>query len=94
MELDINKSQLSELGKSVEQKNAKKQKVLNELIHTKEISTNMLDIIGMPFEVFLKYAKLKDKDRQRVVNKAIKKLDPTYCESCECSPCDCGYGNY
>ena len=94
MQLDINKSQLSELGKRVEQKNAQKQKVLNELKQTKEISTDMLQIIGMPFEVFLKYAKLKDKDRQKIVNKAIKKLEPDYCESCECTPCDCGYGSY
>ena len=94
MQLDINKSQLSELGKRVEQKNAQKQKVLNELKQTKEISTDMLQVIGMSFEVFLKYSKLKDKDRQKIVNKAIKKLEPDYCESCECTPCDCGYGSY
>ena len=93
MQLDINKSQLSELGKRVEQEN-KKQKVLNELKQTKEISSDMLQVIGMPLEVFLKYAKLKDKDRQKIVNKAIKKLEPDYCESCECTPCDCGYGSY
>ena len=48
----------------------------------------------MPFEVFLKYAKFSEKDKQKIVNKAIKKLDPNYCDTCECSPCDCGYGNY
>tara|TARA_E500000331_G_scaffold352676_1_gene401735 strand:- start:107 stop:370 length:264 start_codon:yes stop_codon:yes gene_type:complete len=21
-------------------------------------------------------------------------IDPDYCDSCECTPCDCGYGNY
>ena len=54
----------------------------------------MLKHIGMPFEVFLKYSKFSEKDKQKIVNKAIKKLDPTYCEACECSPCDCGFGSY
>ena len=93
MQLDINKLQLSELGRKVEQEN-KRQKVLSELKKTKEISSDMLQVIGMPFEVFLKYAKLKDKDREKIANKAIKKLEPDYCESCECTPCDCGYGSY
>ena len=48
----------------------------------------------MPFEVFLKYSKFSEKDKQKIVNKAIQKLDPKYCDACECSPCDCGYGSY
>jgi len=54
----------------------------------------MLNHIGMPFEVFLKYVKFSEKDQQKIVNKAIKKLDPDYCDVCECTPCDCGYGSY
>ena len=23
-----------------------------------------------------------------------KQIDPEYCGSCECTPCDCGYGSY
>ncbi len=71
-----------------------KQDVLKLLKETKKIDTSMLKHIGMPFEVFLKYAKFNEKDKQKIVNKAIKKLDPDYCEVCECTPCDCGYGNY
>ena len=70
-----------------------KQEVLSALRKTRTISTEMLPIIGMPFEVFLKYAQLDENRQQKVVDKAIKKLDPDYCDSCECSPCDCGYGN-
>ena len=47
----------------------------------------------MPFEVFLRYANLKENDKQKIVDKAIRKLDSDYCESCKCSPCDCSYGN-
>jgi len=64
------------------------------LKETRTIDTSMLKDIGMPFEVFLKYSKFNEKDKQKIVSKAIKKLDPDYCESCECSPCDCGYGSY
>ena len=71
-----------------------KQDVLKLLKETKQIDTSMLKYIGMPFEVFLKYAKFNEKDKQKIVNKAIKKLDPDYCDICECSPCDCGYGSY
>lgn len=59
----------------------------------KEISTEMLKIIGMPFEVWLQYARLLPEAKQKVVVKAIKKLAPDYCDVCECTPCDCGYGN-
>ena len=71
-----------------------KQDVLKLLKETKKIDTTMLKHIGMPFEVFLKYAKFSEKDQQKIVNKAIQKLDPEYCDVCECSPCDCGYGSY
>ena len=54
----------------------------------------MLPVIGMPFNAFLTYAQLSPEGKQQVINKAIKKLDPEYCDSCECTPCDCGYGNY
>ena len=23
-----------------------------------------------------------------------KQIDPEYCDSCECTPCDCGFGSY
>ena len=71
-----------------------KKDTLKLLKETRTIDTSMLKDIGMPFEVFLKYSKFNEKDKQKIVNKAIKKLDPDYCESCECSPCDCGYGSY
>ena len=71
-----------------------KQDVLKSLKETKKIDTSMLKHIGMPFEVFLKYAKFSEKVQQKIVNMAIKKLDPDYCDTCECSPCDCGYGSY
>ena len=93
MELDINKSQLSSLGNYSKGKKMKKQKVLTELKKTRIISTDMLPIIGMPFEIFLRYAKMDPVNQQKIVEKAIKKLDPEYCGACECTPCDCGYGS-
>ena len=27
-------------------------------------------------------------------NQTQEKKDPEYCDACECSPCDCGYGSY
>ncbi len=71
-----------------------KQDVLKLLKETKKIDTSMLKHIGMPFEVFLMYAKFSEEAKQKIVNKAIKKLDPEYCDTCECTPCDCGYGSY
>ena len=92
--LDIDKSQLSALGRLNEENLMEKPEVLKLLKETKTISTDMLPVIGMPFEVFLTYAKLSSKGKQKLVEKAIKKLDPEYCGACECSPCDCGYGSY
>ena len=94
MELDIDKSQLSELGRHSEKRIMEKEEVLKELKEKRIISTDMLPVIGMPFEVFLTYSQLSSKGKQKVVEKAIKKLDPEYCDACECSPCDCGYGSY
>jgi hypothetical protein len=94
MYFDIDKAQLSALGKLNSGESMEKLEVLNILKKTRTISTDMLPAIGMPFEVFLKYAKFSEKDKQKIVNKAIKKLDPNYCDACECSPCDCGYGSY
>jgi len=94
MEFDIDKSQLSELGRLGEEKTMEKQRVLKELKLTREISTDMLPVLGMPFEVFLQYAKMNEKSKQKIINKAIKKLDPDFCDACECTPCDCGYGSY
>ena len=71
-----------------------KSQVLKELKEKGVISTDMLSVIGMPFNVFLTYAQLSPKGKQQVVKKAIKKLDPEYCDACECSPCDCGYVSY
>ena len=93
MELDINKSQLSSLGSLYQGERMKKQEVLTELKKTRIISTAMLPVIGMPFEVFIRYAKLDKHRQQKIVEKAIKKLDPEYCDACECTPCDCGYGS-
>ena len=92
--LDIDKSQLSSLYRFNEEKTMRKQEVLKELKRTRIISTDMLSVIGMSFEVFLKYAQLSEKAQQKIVEKAIKRLDPEYCGACECTPCDCGYGSY
>ena len=94
MYLDIDKAQLSALGKLQNGERMEKSEVLNTLKKTRIISTDMLPVIGMPFEVFLTYSQLNQKGKQKVVEKAIKKLDPEYCGACECSPCDCGYGSY
>ena len=67
--------------------------IVKRLMAEREISTDMLKAIGMPFEVFLKYAKFSDHDRQKIVDRAIKKLAPEYCEACRCIPCDCSYGS-
>ena len=91
---DINKSQLLALGTHIEEKNMEKSEALKFLKEKRIISTDILPIIGMSFEVFLKYAQLSPKAQQKIVEKAIKKLDPEYCDSCECTPCDCGYGSY
>ena len=94
MHFDINKAQLSELGRHGKEKKMKKAETLKQLKETRTISTDMLSALGMSFEVFLRYAQL-DKDRQqKIIEKAIKKLDPDYCGACECTPCDCGYGSY
>ena len=71
-----------------------KEAVLKLLKETRTISTDMLSTLGMPFEIFLRYAQLDKARQQKIVEKAIKKLDPEYCGACECSPCDCGYGSY
>ena len=94
MYFDIDKAQLSALGRLQNGERMKKSEVLKLLKETRVISTDMLPAIGMPFNVFLTYAKLSPKGKQQVVEKAIKKLDPEYCGACECSPCDCGYGSY
>jgi len=93
MQLDIDKSQLSSLGNYYQGERMKKQEVLTELKKTKTISTDMLSVIGMPFEIFLRYSKLDAANQQKIVEKAIKRLDPEYCGACECTPCDCGYGS-
>ena len=92
--LDIDKSQLSALGRLNEEKLMEKTEVLKLLKETKTISTEMLPVIGMSFEVFLRYAQLSQQAQQKIVLKAIKKLEPEYCDACECTPCDCGYGSY
>ena len=93
MKIDINKAQISALGIFYKEKTMEKQEVLSKLRKTRTISTEMLPIIGMTFDIFLRYAQLDKNKQQRIVDKAIKKLDPDYCDSCECSPCDCGYGS-
>tara|TARA_B100000282_G_C31612743_1_gene435526 strand:+ start:265 stop:546 length:282 start_codon:yes stop_codon:yes gene_type:complete len=93
MYFDINKSQLSALGKLNKREDMKKAEVLKQLKETKTIDTQMLPVIGMSFEVFLRYSKLEKSRQEKIVEKAIKKLDPEYCGACECTPCDCGYGN-
>ena len=93
MYFDINKAQLSELGNLKKRECMKKSEVLKQLKETKTINTQMLPIIGMSFEVFLRYSKLEKSGQEKIVEKAIKKLDPKYCGACECSPCDCNYGN-
>ena len=94
MYFDINKAQLLELGRHGEEKIMGKEETLRQLKETRKISTAMLSDIGMSFEVFLRYAQLSEQAQQKIVTKAIKKLDPEYCDACECTPCDCGYGSY
>ncbi len=96
MYFDIDKAQLSAFGKSAQSEEIKmtKAEILKMLKAEKILTTDMLPVIGMPFEVFLRYAKMNKENQQRIVNKAIQKLDPEYCGACECSPCDCGYGSY
>ena len=98
MEFDINKSQLSELGKLQQpmEINMTKEEVIKELRKTKTISTEMLKVLGMSFDVWLQYAQLSEDRKQNVINKAFKKLgvSTTFCDACECDPCDCGYGSY
>ena len=94
MYLDIDKAQLSALGRLHTGVEMKKSEVLNTLKKTRTIDTSMLEQLEMPLEVFLKYVNFSEKDKQKIVNKAIRKLDPNFCEACECSPCDCGYGSY
>jgi len=94
MNFDINKAQLRAFGRHGEKKMMEKQSVLNELKKKRVITTDMLPIIGMSFEVFLRYAQLSQQAQQKIVMKAIHKLDPEYCDACECTPCDCGYGSY
>jgi uncharacterized protein with PQ loop repeat len=53
----------------------KKQQVLKELKETRTINTDMLKTIKMSFEVWLRYASLSDEVQQKVVDKAIKKLE-------------------
>ena len=94
MYFDINKAQLSALGRSNEKKIVEKLEVLKLLKEKRIIRTDMLPVIGMSFEVFLRYSQLSQQAQEKVVLKAIKKLEPEYCDACECTPCDCGYGSY
>ena len=94
MHIDINKAQLLALGQCNEEKIVEKSEVLKLLKEKRIISTEMLPVIGMSFEVFLRYAQLSQQAQEKIVLKAIKKLDPEYCDACECTPCDCGYGSY
>ena len=61
MEFDINKSQLSELGKlkKLEDLIMTKEEVIKDLKATKMINSGMLKVLKMPFEVWLKYCNLK-----------------------------------
>ena len=52
-----------------------KKETLAELIETRTISTDMLKAIGMSFEIWLWYAQLNKKAQDRIVSKAIKKLE-------------------
>mgnify|MGYP003657735674 CR=1 FL=1 len=61
MEFDINKSQLSALGKLQQPKslNMTKEEVIKELKETRIINSGMLKVLKMPFEVWLRYCNLK-----------------------------------
>ncbi len=52
-----------------------KEQTLKELKETRVISTGMLKTIGMSFEIWLRYAQLSKEAQDRVVSKAIKKLE-------------------
>ena len=97
MAFDIDKSQLSELGKTIQPKEIRmtKAEVIKELLSTREINTGMLKILGMPFDIWLRYCNLGSEAKKLVVDKALSKLgvSPTFCDVCECDPCDCGYGS-
>lgn len=37
---------------------------------------------------------LKNRILRQKQTKTNKNNDPEYCDICECTPCDCGYGSY
>ena len=98
MEFDINKLQLSALGKLKKIKDLimTKEEVIKDLKETRMISSGMLKVLKMPFEVWLKYCNLKPEAQKSIANTALARLgvSPTLCDTCDCDPCDCGYGNY
>lgn len=95
MEFDINKSQLSALGKLQQPKslNMTKEEVIKELKETRIINSGMLKVLKMPFEVWLRYCNLKTDAQKSIANTALKRLG-AFCDSCECDPCDCEYETY
>ena len=52
-----------------------KQEIIRELKETRAINTAMLKTLNMPFEKWLRYAKLKPEKQQNIVDKILKKLE-------------------
>ena len=52
-----------------------KQEMLKELKETRAICVSMLSAIGMSLDVFLQYAQLSKEGQDRVVSKAIQRLE-------------------
>jgi hypothetical protein len=98
MKYDIDKLQLSSLGKLQQQQeiNMTKEEVIKELLETRIINSGMLKVLKMPFEVWLKYCGLKQEAQTSIANTALDRLRAslTFCAACECDPCDCGYESY
>lgn len=45
-------------------------------------------------KLFTLVVQIKNRVLRNKHNKTIKKIDPEYCDVCECTPCDCGFGSY
>ena len=52
-----------------------KQEMLKELKETRSICISMLSAIGMSLDVFLQYAQLSKEGQDKVVSKAIQRLE-------------------
>ena len=79
-------------------------KILKELVSRPKSRTELDKLFGNSTKLALStlsarhlISQVIQEGGQRVVeitHLGRLQIDPDYCESCECTPCDCGYGNY